>query len=204
MRGSAQSCPLPAEEVFLLSLDESLGTPPGAFGSWIVSWVHRREEGRASPDPLPGAGLQGSDSVHPRAAWAREHTSSRVPWESLFRPPCHWKAGQQGACRIFHVICGIRLEPPEASPCDVLPAMEETLSMWSLCHQSPSCLDSGVTRVLASRHLGGFSVVLPPAGCQHPWYSPREPGCEEWAGFCFPSACSDGTTPPWSMPIFTR
>ena len=60
--------------------------------------------------------------------------------------------------------------------------------------------------MLASRHLSGFSVVLPPpAGYQQPWYSPRGFGCEEWTGFLyFPNACSDGTTPPLAHAHLTR
>lgn len=98
-----------------LSLDKSLGTLPGACGSWmaIVSpFTEEEEEAELLWDPLPGAGLQGSHRVRPRAAWAREHTGSRVPLGITAQAPTPCEAGQQGAwsaSSVFFVASGLSL-----------------------------------------------------------------------------------------------
>ena len=131
-----------------LSLDESLGTLPGAFGSWIVSWVHRRGRGsRASPGPSPlGLVCRAATVSVPGQRGPGSTPAAGSPWESQLRPPRHWKAGQQGAwsaSSVLFVASGLSLL--RLLPVMSFLAMDRgTLSSGSLCHQSPSCLDSGV------------------------------------------------------------
>lgn len=73
---------------------------------------------RKRKQSFPGAGLQGSHGVCPRAAWGREHSSPRVPL-GITAQALALLEGRPAS--IFCVICGIWFEPPEASPWDVLP-----------------------------------------------------------------------------------
>lgn len=148
MRGSAQSCPLPTEESSFFVLGRESRDP--AWSLWFLDSVlgsqKRKRKQSFSGTLSPGLVCRAATVSVPGQRGPGSTPAARSPWESQLRPPRHWKAGQQGAwsaSSVLFVASGLSLL--RLLPVMSFLAMDRgTLSSGSLCHQSPSCLDSGV------------------------------------------------------------
>ena len=141
---------LPGEESPFFVLGRESRDP--AWSLWFLDGdsvpLHRR--GRGSRASL-GPSLQGWSTGQPQcpslgSVGQGAHQQQGPLGNHSSGPHAIGSRSAGGVVSIFRVICGIRFEPPEASPCDVLPCHGQRDSeQRSLCHQSPACLDSGVT-----------------------------------------------------------